>query len=105
MAIAYSGPSDDAFDFNDQGVQFIQHHRALYRALWAQSVAMDLVTPTMDWSEYALVYLPHFAVLDEVAITGDLVVAFRRHSRQGGSLIFALNVEQRTARTRSRAGR
>ena len=22
----------------------------------------------MDWSEYALVYLPHFAVLDEVAI-------------------------------------
>ena len=68
VAIAYSGPSDDAFDFNDQGVQFIQHHRALYRALWAQSVAMDLVTPAIDWSEYALVYLPHFAVLDEVAI-------------------------------------
>ena len=69
VAIAYSGPSDDAFDFNDHGVQFIQHHRALYRALWPQSVAMDLVTPAMDWSEYALVYLPHFAVLDEVAIT------------------------------------
>ena len=69
VAIAYSGPSDDAFDFNDHGTHFIQHHRALYRALWAQSVAMDLVTPAMDWSEYALVYLPHFAVLDEVAIT------------------------------------
>ena len=68
VAIAYSGPSDDAFDFNDQGVQFIQHHRALYRALWAQSVAMDLVTPAMDWSDYSLVYLPHFAVLDEIAI-------------------------------------
>ena len=68
VAIAYSGPSDDAFDFNDQGVQFIQHHRALYRTLWAQSVAMDLVTPAMDWSEYALVYLPHFAVLDEIAV-------------------------------------
>ena len=68
VAIAYSGPSDDAFDFNDQGVQFIQHHRAFYRALWAQSVAMDLVTPAMDWSEYSLVYLPHFAVLDEIAI-------------------------------------
>ena len=68
VAIAYSGPSDDAFDFNDHSVQFIQHHRALYRTLWAQSVAMDLVTPAMDWSEYALVYLPHFAVLDEVAI-------------------------------------
>ena len=69
VAIAYSGPSDDAFDFNDHGTHFIQHHRALYRALWPQSVAMDLVTPAMDWSEYALVYLPHFAVLDEVAIT------------------------------------
>ena len=68
VAIAYSGPSDDAFDFNDHGTHFIQHHRALYRTLWAQSVAMDLVTPAMDWSEYALVYLPHFAVLDEVAI-------------------------------------
>ncbi len=68
VAIAYSGPSDDAFDFNDHGTHFIQHHRALYRALWPQSVAMDLVTPAMDWSEYALVYLPHFAVLDEVAI-------------------------------------
>ena len=68
VAIAYSGPSDDAFDFNDHSVHFIQHHRALYRALWAQSVAMDLVTPAMDWSEYSLVYLPHFAVLDEVAI-------------------------------------
>ena len=68
VAIAYSGPSDDAFDFNDCGVQFIQHHRALYRALWAQSVAIDLVTPAMDWSEYSLVYLPHFAVLDEMAI-------------------------------------
>ena len=68
VAIAYSGPSDDAFDFNDHGTPFIQHHRALYRTLWAQSVAMDLVTPAMDWSEYSLVYLPHFAVLDEVAI-------------------------------------
>ena len=68
VAIAYSGPSDDAFDFNDQGVQFIQHHRARYRALWAQSVAMDLVTPAMNWSEYSLVYLPHFSILDEMAI-------------------------------------
>ncbi|MCY4605494.1 MAG: beta-galactosidase, partial [Gemmatimonadetes bacterium] len=35
VAIAYSGPSDDAFDFNDHGTPFIQHHRALYRTLWA----------------------------------------------------------------------
>ena len=45
VAIAYSGPSDDAFDFNDHGTHFIQHHRALYRTLWPQSVAMDKGDP------------------------------------------------------------
>ena len=68
VAIAYSGPSDDVFDFNSMGLQFIQRHRAMYRALWPHSVAMDLVTPAMDWSEYKLVYLPNFAVLDADAI-------------------------------------
>ena len=68
VAIAYSGPSDDVFDFNSVGLQFIQRHRAMYRALWPHSVAMDLVTPAMDWSEYELVYLPNFAVLDADAI-------------------------------------
>ena len=68
VAIAYSGPSDDVFDFNSMGLQFIQRHRAMYRALWPHSVAMDLVTPAMDWSEYELVYLPNFAVLDVDAI-------------------------------------
>ena len=68
VAIAYSGPSDDVFDFNSVGLQFIQRHRAMYRALWPHSVAMDLVTPVMDWSEYKLVYLPNFAVLDADAI-------------------------------------
>ena len=68
VAIAYSGPSDDVFDFNSMGLQFIQRHRAMYRALWPHSVAMDLVTPAMDWSEYELVYLPNFAVLDADAI-------------------------------------
>jgi hypothetical protein len=69
MAIAYSGPSDDQFDFNGMGTQFIQRHRALYRALWQHSVPMDLVTPAMDWSAYGLVYLPNFAVLDDAALT------------------------------------
>ena len=69
VAIAYSGPSNDVFEFNGMGVKFIQRHRAMYRALWPHSVAMDLVTPTMDWSKYQLVYLPNFAVLDATAIT------------------------------------
>jgi len=68
VAIAYSGPSDDQFDFNDMNVAFVQRHRALYRALWPTSVAVDLVTPAMSWSDYQVVYLPNFAVLDEAAL-------------------------------------
>lgn len=69
IAIAYSGPSEMQFDFNDMWAQFIQRHRAIFRALWPDSVAMDLVTPAMDWSNYQLVYLPNFALLDDQAIT------------------------------------
>ena len=68
MAIGYSGPSADIFDFDGMGVEFVQRHRAMYRALWPHSVAMDLVTPAMDWSPYDLVYLPNFALLDADAI-------------------------------------
>ena len=32
-------------------------------------------------------------------ITGDRLVAFRRGSRQGGSLVFLINVEDRIAKT------
>lgn len=69
IAIAYSGPSDDQFDFNGMGTPFIQRHRAMYRALWQFSLPIDLVTPTMDWSAYDIVYLPNFALLDATALT------------------------------------
>ena len=52
VAIAYSGPSDDAFDFNDQGVRFIPAPPcALTAPCGHKACAMDLVTPAMDWSE------------------------------------------------------
>ena len=35
-------------------------------------------------------------------ISGDRVVAYRRQSRRGGSLVFLLNLEEGTARTRVR---
>ena len=68
MAIAYSGSSHQVFDFNDAGFKFLQHHRGMYRALWAHSVAVDLVTAKTDWSGYELVYLPNFAVMEEGAL-------------------------------------
>lgn len=37
-------------------------------------------------------------------ISGDRLVAYRRRSRRGGSLVFRLNLEEGTARTRVRLG-
>ena len=68
MAVGYSAPSLDVFFFAQQDRRFEQELRALYRALWPASVPMDIVSPSMDWSGYKLVYLPNFALLDEVAI-------------------------------------
>ena len=68
VAIGYSGPSDQIFEFDGMNSEFIQRHRAMYRAWWPHSLAVDLVTPAMDWSSYELVYLPNFAVLDDVAV-------------------------------------
>ncbi len=50
--------------------------------------------------EVAIALLATAGVEPWFALTGDRIVAFRRHFRQGGSLIFALNLERRTARTR-----
>ena len=50
--------------------------------------------------EVATALLATASVEPWFALTGDRIVAFRRRSRQGGSLIFALNVERRTAQVR-----
>ena len=68
MAIGYSAPSLDVFFFAGQDRLFERQLRGLYRALWPHSVPMDIVSPSMDWSKYKLVYLPNFAALDEVAM-------------------------------------
>ncbi len=68
LAIGYSAPSHQMFNFDGQGKRFTYQHRGLYRALWKQSIPADMVTPTMDWSSYRMVYLPNFALLDEIAV-------------------------------------
>jgi hypothetical protein len=40
----------------------------MFRTLWTHNVAVDMVTPKMDWSNHELVYLPNFAALDEEAL-------------------------------------
>jgi len=50
--------------------------------------------------DVALSMLKNSGVESWFEITGDRVVAFRRGSNQGGSLVFLLNVEDKTANTR-----
>ncbi len=68
IAIGYSALSHEVFDYGGQNVLFLQQLRGMYRTLWKSSIPQDIVTPGMDWSAYDLVYLPNFAVLDDVAI-------------------------------------
>ncbi len=69
LAIAYSAPSHEVFWFGNREVSFIDAQRGVYRTLWSSNIPQDLVTPSMNWSEYKTVYLPNFAVLDETAIS------------------------------------
>ncbi len=69
IAIAYSAPSNEIFTFGGLENQFVYQQRGLYRTLWKHSIAQDMVTPSMQWSQYKLVYLPNFALLDDVAIS------------------------------------
>jgi len=68
MALAYSGPSAEIFNCAGQSKRFKSDLTGIYRTLWRNSIPQDMVTPRMDWSRYKAVYLPNFAVLDEVAI-------------------------------------
>ena len=68
MAMAYSAPSMDVFNFGDRGKWFISSAQGIYRSVWPQSIPQDIVTPAMDWSGYKVVCLPNFAVLDEAAV-------------------------------------
>ena len=66
-ALAYSGPRQEMFLYNDQVEIFNSAIENTYRGLWTHSIPRDLVTPRMDWSPYDVVLLPNFALLDETA--------------------------------------
>ncbi len=68
VAIGYSGPSHRLFDCNGVSNAFVRRHRAMFRTLWTHNVAVDMVTPKMDWSSHDLIYLPNFAALDDEAL-------------------------------------
>src|SRR5204863_8394993 len=39
-----------------------------YRALWANNIPVDVISPAMDWSGYRIVYLPETVCLDRQLI-------------------------------------
>ncbi len=69
VAIAYSAPSNDLFWCNYNDETFLADLRGVHRALWAENIPCEIVSPAMDWSPYKVVYLPHCAVLDDTAVT------------------------------------
>ena len=52
--------------------------------------------------ENALAVAREAGVESRFDVSGDRLVAYRRQSRMGGSLVFLLNLEERTARTKVR---
>ncbi|MCX6991850.1 MAG: beta-galactosidase [Kiritimatiellaeota bacterium] len=68
VAWAYSAPSHEIFMYAGDERRFISDSKRVYQNLWSSSIPQDIVTPRMDWSQYKVVYLPNFAVLDDIAI-------------------------------------
>ena len=68
VAVGYSGPSHEILTYARVEGRFLDGLTGLYRTLWENSIPRNIVTPRMDWSQYKLVYLPNFAVLDATAL-------------------------------------
>ncbi len=68
LAIGYSSLSEEIFTYAGQEASFGQDFKDSYRVLWANNIPRDIVTPGMEWSDYKLIYLPNFAVMDDKTI-------------------------------------
>ena len=64
-AIVYHGPSHEIFTYDGENERFVTDLRGTYRSLWKQGIAVDIVSPSMDWSGYQVVLLPNVALMDE----------------------------------------
>ena len=65
VAIVYHGPSHELFTYDNENERFLADLRGTYRTLWKQGIAVDIVSPAMDWSPYRVVLLPNVALMDE----------------------------------------
>ena len=67
VAIVYHPESQELFNYNEEGDRFLADLRGVYRTLWRHGIPADVVTPRMDWSRYALLFLPNVTLMTETA--------------------------------------
>ena len=65
VGIVYDPASQDLFGFNDEGQRYAADLRGVFRTLWTHGIPADIVTPSMDWSGYRLLFLPNVALMTD----------------------------------------
>ena len=67
VGIVYHPESQELFGYNNEDERYLADVRGVYRTLWTHGVPADVVTPSMDWSGYRLLFLPNVTLMtDEV---------------------------------------
>jgi len=64
IGIVYHPPSQELFSYNDETQRYNADLKGVYRTLWRNGLAADLLTPAMDWSDYRLLFLPNVALMN-----------------------------------------
>jgi beta-galactosidase len=69
VGIVYHPESQELFGLNQETQRFDADLRGVYRSLWNQGIAADIVTPNQDWSGYRLLFLPNLALMTPELLT------------------------------------
>ena len=64
VGIVYHPESQELFSYNDESDRFLADLRGVYRTLWTQGIAAEVITPRMDWSGYRLLFLPNVTLMN-----------------------------------------
>jgi len=67
VAIVYDPDSQDLFDMAGENDRFLSDLLGVYRTLWTNGIPADVLTPSMDWNGYRLLYLPNLALMTDKA--------------------------------------
>jgi beta-galactosidase GanA len=67
VGIVYDPDSQDLFGMAGENDRFLSDLRGVYRTLWTNGIPADVLTPSMDWNGYRLLYLPNLALMTDKA--------------------------------------